>query len=359
MKGAQILFLMVGLFLVLHHLSFSAALTSPPLAGLPRTQDKSYSAEEIGRTSTDVFFKRILRPEPDYHQFSAMWALTQKATSGDGATRDVIVDVNDHKPAYGWEYTHLGNIQVKPGDRVKKGTVIGEIAFEGLPHVHLTKVFSEGEHWGSWRYLCMPNGHFTCLDEEPPLIGKPFYFFKNNSDETIAQSASKRIVLSGDVDIVVAMRDGGHFAHSKQNGFGDRLAVSRITYEIKPVGGGKKSIRSFESFDFRKLKIKQGFFDKTYGTALTRVVYKHWVLLQPDRPAGDKIFNFYVITNCEGTESPRELNVQDRDRCWRTAARDEEGQRLFPNGTYEIAVTAYDFAGNVATESMRVSVKNE
>jgi|GEM_PF-787139 len=267
-----------------------------------------------------------------------------------------IADAEGDEPSYGWSYSHLGNFQVEEGDFVKRGTVIGEIDFKGLPHIHLTKVFSEGPHWKTWQYICMPNGHFTYTDDDPPVISTPFYFFENNSDKRIEPSQSGNVTVKGDVDIVVAMREAGKYAHGA-SGFGDRLGVTRMDYEIVPVSRGKK--RTFRSFDFGILKMRKGFYDKKYHTELTRVIYKHYTLLDEGKRSGDKVFSYYVLTNCKGDEPPVKLNLGDVDYCWPTAEKDKRGKSLYPDGKYKIVVTAHDFDGNQATESMTVTVDND
>jgi hypothetical protein len=139
-----------------------------------------------------------------------------------------IADAPGNAPSYGWEYTHLSNFQVQVGDFVTSGTFIGEVDFNGLPHIHLSKVFSQGDYWGWRRYMCMPNGHFSYIDEEPPIIDTPFYFFENNSDTEIEPDGTGSVVLSGQVDIVVPMREQGLYARDNDSGFGDRLGITKI-----------------------------------------------------------------------------------------------------------------------------------
>ncbi|MHC4477487.1 MAG: peptidoglycan DD-metalloendopeptidase family protein [Planctomycetota bacterium] len=269
-----------------------------------------------------------------------------------------IADEPGNEPSYGWEYTHLGNFQVQAGDFVAKGAFIGAVDFEGLPHIHLIKVFSEADYWGNWRYMCMPNGHFSYVDDEPPVISTPFYFFENNLDTMIEPSDSGDMVLSGQVDIVVPMREQGLYARSNDSGFGDRLAITKIEYEIRPAGLGPGSGLFFHSFDFNDIKIKNGVLDRQYSTELTKVVYKHWTLFEPQRTSWDKCFSYYIITNCSGRQSPRQLDTADRNYCWDTTALGQDGRHLFGNGTYDIIVTAYDFRGHSSTQAMTVEVDN-
>jgi len=267
-----------------------------------------------------------------------------------------VADRQDERPSFGWEYTHLSDIRVEAGDRVKRGTLIGKVNFQGLPHIHLVKVFSQGGHWGSWHYMCPPDLHFTCVDTDSPVIKRPFLFYRNDTDERIVPDEAGDVVLEGDIDIVVGMRDGGQFARSKENGFGDRLAVAAIDYEIRSLDRTEGRSRRHHSFDFRILTILSGCDASEFNAGMTRVVYKHTALCDPMQRGGDKAFSYYVITNCPPEGPPRELYPSDRHFCWKTAAVDRGGKRLYPAGRYAIVVTARDFAGNESTAEMSVRV---
>lgn len=206
--------------------------------------------------------------------------------------------------------------------------------------------------------MCMPNGHFSYVDDEPPDINTPFYFFENDSDTEIEPNGTGNVALSGQVDIVVPMREQGLYARSNDSGFGDRLGVMKIEYEIRPAGSDPGSGHFFQSFDFNDIKIKSHVFDPEYNTELTRVVYKHWTLIEGQRTSWDRSFSYYIVTNCSGQQSPGEVNISDKDYCWDTTAFDANGQPVFPNGTYEITVTAYDFTGHSSSQTVTVTVDN-
>lgn len=269
-----------------------------------------------------------------------------------------IADTSDNIPSYGWEYTHLSNFQVQVGDFVTSGTFIGEVDFDGLPHIHLSKVFSQGDYWGWWRYMCIPNGHFSYIDEEPPVINTPFYFFENNSDTEIESGGAGNVVLCGQVDIVVPMREPGLYARDNISGYGDRLGITKIEYEIRPTGSTPGSGQIFHSFDFNDIKIKSNARNPEYNAGLTRLVYKHWSFFEEERTSWDKYFSYYIITNCSGEQSPQEINISDQNYCWDTTALDQDDFPVFPNGTYDITVTAYDFSGHSSTQTMTVEVDN-
>lgn len=274
------------------------------------------------------------------------------------STTVTIADVEDAKAAFGWEYTHLGDIHVHVGQRVQRGTMIGRVDFRGLPHLHLTKVYSRGPHWGNWTYVLYPNAHFTYPDTQPPVISTPFYFFKNESDVKIAPKQSGEIVLSGKVDIVVGMREAGEYAHSRDGGFGDRLGVTRIEYEINPVDS-EKSNKVRKSFDFTKLRFMKGYDAAKFNTDLTRRVYKHWKLIEHERLNGNANLSYYVVTNSPPDKAPETLPASLANNSWDTEQVDANGVLQYPNGTYEITVRAFDFPGHHAEKSVLVEVHNE
>jgi len=270
-----------------------------------------------------------------------------------------IAGLKSDAPCYGWSYAHLDKFRVREGDFVRQGTLIGQVHFHGLPHTHLDKVFSEGEHWPSWRYLCFPDDHFSFYDNEPPVIQTPFHFFENNSDNAFVSQADGIVAVRGDVDIVASMRDGGEIAHSKDGGFGDRLAVTRIEYRIRPAIGGKDQARHFHSFDFRKLRMRNGVEAdaRSYNTRLAKVVFKHYALF--GKPlSGHQNLAYYIISNSPADQAPTELEFAFTNNCWQTGARDTSGARLYPDGEYIVEVTAFDSHDNRASQFMKVRVDN-
>lgn len=270
-----------------------------------------------------------------------------------------IASPKGDQPGYGWSYAHLDNFQVREGDFVKQGTRIGEVNFHGLPHTHLDKVFSERAYWRSWRFICFPDDHFSFYDNEPPTIEAPFHFFENNSDNQFMPEPDGSVVVRGDVDIVVGMRDGGEVAHSKDGGFGDRLAVTRIEYTIRPAFGNEAQVRRVRGFDFRKLRFKNGVEGaaRSYNTRLAQTVFKHYTLF--GKPlSGHQNLAYYIVSNCPGDDAPAELDSAFANRSWQTAAHDASGAPLHPDGEYIIEVTAFDSHDNHASQFTKVTVDN-
>lgn len=71
---------------------------------------------------------------------------------GDG--RGWYIDLS-HVNGWGTEYQHLSKINVNPGDRVKKGDIIGEVGMTGWttgPHLHF-EVHKDGKRLNPLQYL--------------------------------------------------------------------------------------------------------------------------------------------------------------------------------------------------------------
>lgn len=268
----------------------------------------------------------------------------------------IIGDTPGSAPGHGWSYTHVNNFQVKVGDKVKQGDYIADIHFQGVPHVHLSRVYLTSGSWSSYydTRSIQPDNFFSYRDEQAPMIESGLRYYRNGTDSLIGKGSTA--VISGNVDIVVGMREQGEYAHSKggvvYTGFGDRLCVSRIEYEIK---GPDQRTLHYVSFDFSRMVLGQ-FSD---GVDRVYTVYKHYYTVHPGGPPNwDKIYSYYVITNTNGGEESGEVKTSDQNYSWKTNALNAEGTPAFPDGVYTVTVLAYDVAGNVGTLSEPVKVAN-
>ena len=258
------------------------------------------------------------------------------------------------KESVEWHYVHVENYQVQVGQKVVQGQHLADESFDGLQHIHLTRCVA-GNGWNYVQGTTDPTAcedFFEYRDANPPIIDPEFYFFKNNSDERILGSADGRMVVSGEVDIVVGMREVGEYAHSKypnQQPFGDRLAVTGASYVISGNGIVPHEV---DAVDFRRLNIYQ-----ETGVQTASFLYKpHW-LLSSD-PSWNKRFSYYILSNFDGKIKDHFLLNVDPNNCWLTDQKDQSGGPRFPDGMYTVTVTAWDAWGNTATASNEVLVKN-
>ncbi|UCH94550.1 MAG: hypothetical protein JSV88_30380, partial [Candidatus Aminicenantes bacterium] len=132
--------------------------------------------------------------------------------------------------------------------------------------------------------------------------------------------------------------------------------VTRIEYEI--TGKHIQPVHK-KSFDYRKIIIADWPGSMYYDTV--RSIFKpHYIpaiksrgLDHPNYP----LYQYYIITNTDGSGEFGKVNESWKNFAWITGARDESGNRLFPDGLYTITVTAYDFMGNHTTVSDMVEVR--
>jgi len=275
--------------------------------------------------------------------------------------RTMIVEDED-RPGYGWGYTHINHFTVAPGDEVHRGTVLGLVYFHGLPHVHLSRYkLRPGFDWeGAAGLLAMhPDTFFVYPDSEPPVFEDlGFRYVRHGTDSAfVAVEPDGVATVSGDVDIVVGLRDAGEWTRGGPEGFGNRHSVTRIEYEIAGPDGVHVSAVAFDLLA-TLLPV-----DHTGQVDRTLTLYQHYESVDPPAPSpghSNARFGFYMITNSDGREPEpgTVLDPSDRAHAWRTGATDEVGRSLFPDGEYVVTVTAYDSRGNASSRSEVVRVEN-
>lgn len=285
----------------------------------------------------------------------ALEAGTIRANIGGSPFYRTLVVEDDDEPGYAWTYTHIYNFVVAPGDKVSQGQYLAEVNFQGLDHIHLNRTrLREGGSWSSFGDLIniYPDDYFTFIDITPPIIKPPFHFFPNASDSPFT---SEGIIdtISGEVDIVVSMRDAGAYAGDfigNSGYWGDRLAVRDISYRILKDG---VEILNKPSFDFTKLEFV--FHAEKWRETMT--VYKHLNVLNLDAGNNNMFHSHYIITNARDSLQGR-IDPMDEALSWNTQELDSLGQARYPNGLYQVEVTAHDSNGNESIEIDEVYIEN-
>ena len=273
---------------------------------------------------------------------------------GDQYYRTLVVEDAD-EPGYAWTYTHIFNFQTYVDNEVSKGQFLGRVNFKGLEHIHLNRTrLREGGSWDVFNDLIniYPDDYFTFIDETEPIIKTPFHYFKNQTDSLFA-SEEAIATISGEVDIVVSMRDGGAYASDfigNSGYWGDRLAVRDVSYRILKEG---EEIISRKSFDFRDLEF--AFHSEKWKETLT--VFKHANVLDIDAGSNNMFHSHYILTNArEGHKGS--IDPSDGNLSWNTLEKDSTDQFIFENGEYTIEVTAHDSNGNKTVKSDIVKIQN-
>jgi hypothetical protein len=272
---------------------------------------------------------------------------------------------DEDRPGRGWGYTHIYHFTVRPGDYVHRGTMIGRVNFQGIEHIHLSRVVLPPG--GMWEFSETQSVHaddyFIFEDTEPPVFEGEFRYVRNGADEPFMAGADGFPLVSGDVDIVIGLRDPGEWTRSKvpfagPGPYGDRHAPVRVEYDIEAPDGG---VERFVGFDLRRVALTSA------GPGAARLLqvlglYQHYESVYPPAPPVgnyNQRWGYYIITNSDGAEpGPHTIDEIDPRRAWRTAATDGMGRRRYPDGLYEITVRAFDSSGNMASRAGRVRVAN-
>jgi hypothetical protein len=255
-------------------------------------------------------------------------------------------------------YTHVYYFKVKVGDEVKQGDLLAEVHFQGLDHIHLSRVKHLAgkpyDQLNSYEDITTDN-YFNYFDDEGPVIKAPFYFYKDQTDSLISNSNNPTI--KGKVDIVVGMRDQGPHsrgpAGSQYYNFGDRLCVSRIEYSIRR-NTNNAIAEMHQSFDFSKI----GFIYDANQYKKVEIAYKSPYVVGDKALSGDKFFSYYIITNWKNKDTLAEFSNEDALQCWDTNQLNDDGSRKYPDGSYVITVIAYDANGNSTKQEQTVNVIN-
>jgi hypothetical protein len=278
-----------------------------------------------------------------------------RAIIGQPPYRHMIVE-DAERPGWAWQYVHIDDIAFRVGEFVPDGAALAVVSFVGLEHVHLNRVLiEEGGSWNDVYALSFVQSiHlFEFNDTEPPTIQTPFRYFINDADLELRDGSPVRV--SGEVDIVAAMRDGGQYAHGNAGslrGYGDRLAPERAVVSIARGDRPNEPVWEHVAFDFSKLVLgfRRGFSLRDPDRVYT--IFKFRPLVQTAPPGNyNRVFSYYVLTNRGNDEvEPRRIDAADGRAAWDT--------RALPDGEYVVTVRAWDAAGNVAAASDRVIVAN-
>ena len=280
---------------------------------------------------------------------------TVKAELGGNEYYRTLVVEDADEPGMAWAYTHIYYFAVGYGDELEQGQYLGRVNFQGVEHIHLSRVrLADGGSWFNYSDLIhvYPDRVFVSEDNTPPTIETPFQFYKNTTDELMDHGMVDTV--SGDVDIVVRMRDTGSYSKGDVGGgsiWGDRLCVKRIEYSIQKDG---VELLARPSFDFSKMEFQ-------YNPERWReagVVYKFHYVADPDHQNFNGFLSNYIITNARD-DLAGQIDLDDTNLAWNTAKTNDIGERVFPDGLYKIVVKAWDAHDNMSMEEDEVYVKND
>lgn len=260
-------------------------------------------------------------------------------TSGMWHWRLAIADYETSDSVEAWLYAHIDPYRYHKdvGDNVAGGELIGylvEWPVTGFDHLHFARIKDAGAVWeyGDWAFvqnplvLILPYDDTTKPVFENAYGSDRFAFCRDNTSNYLEPSN-----LAGNVDIISKIYDNTGLPLS--NPVWERLIPYKIEYEIH----GLQNLSSMLSFVF------YGVLDYTHNVG---VIFKDDATCN-SRGDYDYRDYYFIVTNTDGDSI---IEATDANNSWVTTD--------FYDGDYWVIVTAYDAAGNFATDSMLVTVKN-
>jgi len=202
-------------------------------------------------------------------------------------------------------------------------------------HIHLNVRDPDGRYLNGLHFL-LKTGETTA----PTAYG--IYVIPQGGDLAFNRTGEQNVVISGPVDVVLRADDIVTSPY--------QLGIHEIRYaitELSATQGHNVDEILFWRFD-----------DLPGGSSTGAHVWDvHQATIRHDGQSyatqGD--YNarrfYYVLTNSDG-------KTLSSAHHWDTAARDPQGKRRFPDGSYRITVKLRDEAGNLTVKSLDVRVRN-
>lgn len=258
--------------------------------------------------------------------------------------RVVIGDSSGTDTCDAWMYAHIRELSITVWETyyVEAGTYIGDVVdWPGTPgvieHLHLSKIRYAGttQQWADgqndWVFIANPLDFMMAdIDDDAPILqnahGDDLLAFCRNESDVYFDPGEP---ISGDVDIICRAYD-----------YYNTPVWKNVPYQIEYKIDGAVSVPWTMAASFTGVL---GTYDQM--PEYTYIVYQddatcntHFDMSQ------DYFFN---LTNSDGDTL---VEPSDKALCWETMN--------FPNGDYWVHVRARDKYGNIAQDSMMVTVGN-
>jgi murein DD-endopeptidase MepM/ murein hydrolase activator NlpD len=246
----------------------------------------------------------------------------------------------------GWCYTHIDprTFPFKVGEFVRRGDRLGSLVDfsvgnqPGVAHLHLQYARLVRNNLGKpdAHSLLDPLYFFAWKDTQPPVF-QPLRFVKEGTLQQFQADASGLVTVSGRVDLLAAVTDGGFPGHMGNLG---------VPVVMLSISDGKHTLQ--------KLVVdhRGDIGDVTQVKPLYLSYEESKTFCDPDA------FPRYQILRVTKTDGDGRITPRDAAQCWDTATRDDTGKPLWPNGRYSVNVYVWDIAGNRAVAGAIVKVKN-
>lgn len=252
------------------------------------------------------------------------------------------IDIEDaDNPGYGWSYGHVNPVSsLQVGDRVYQGQYIGLVEDE---HVCLVRVMlrTNGTWPGDLLGLHLDD-YFDLPDTLPPEIHGPLHYFQDASQVEILRTDTP--VLSGQVDIVAALRDLWGRPHP---GIPERMAPAEFHLGVRDDQG---TTHWTHEADMRLYAVPLPFFSPPEDVDHAVNLFFKRASLFTTEYWGLSGFMYFTVTNLPTHDSVAPITARDDQLHWDTT--------LIPNGRYSVLLTVIDASGNTLEVSDEVEVAN-
>lgn len=247
----------------------------------------------------------------------------------------------------GWCYTHMDpkTFTFKEGDFIKPGQLLGKLVLfspnekSSMDHLHLNYVSFNKETSGqvSLHSLIDPLYFFDWKDTEPPAF-RPLWFVAEGTARQFQADSSGTVTVSGKVDVLAGITD---------NAYADQQSFLGVPVVMLSISDGKHTMQKLV-LDHRGdvgdcKQTKPLYLSREEAKALTNPAY---------------FFPYYQVLRVTKTDGDGKITSRDSSECWDTAAKDDAGKPVWPDGQYSVNIYAWDISGNRGVVGARVQVKN-
>jgi hypothetical protein len=263
--------------------------------------------------------------------------------SGSSIYHGIILTQSDGSSDDGSEYWywHIEWESIPPdihdawdyGTEIADNDILGKIVAWpacGFHHLHFNRYNPDGESYDPAVYI-KPH-----KDNSSPEV-QNIYFCEDGTNNYFSGGPAG-FVVNGDVDIVAQIRDRLFSANWNAGGHSFNTGVYTIKYTIDEAAGDHDLSETFAWFFRIPDGSKASIIYKTAGAYISSSAY-----------CGTEQY-FYIVTNQAHTDPMDDEFTEDG--CWDT---DSGG---FPNGLYNVTVTAIDIAGNEGSLTVQAWVNN-
>jgi len=256
--------------------------------------------------------------------------------------RIAIANENTADTSQGYLYAHLEqtSIPYQVGDSVNEGDIIGQLVdfpVTGFVHCHFARIFDDGLTWnGSWWTFDNPLSYMTnFFDTIPPTfeltINNDVFAFRDSIGSYLSP-----LNLFGKVKVISKSYD--------QINASWHCDVNKLRYSLSPLSNPQTLL--FDTLAYEYDFYNDNYFSTSYLTGIINTIYSrdNNCFTTADYVVRDF---YHIVTNSDGNDT---IDGNDSIQFFDT--------KQFANGNYIFRIEASDPSGNIALDSMIITIQN-